>query len=119
MADLVFAGLERLVKGKRFIIGGDWNNSRMFDMTMRKPGQPPISTAFFTRAQDAGWFECHGSKNEEQSFTGDKAQRPYQLDHVFCDAKTAEKMRDCSVRLDWLARELSDHAPVVAEFAWA
>ncbi len=118
-ADLFFAAISPLVEHERFLVGGDWNNSRLFDLdpTLRKPGQPPFAAMFFTRACDAGWFECHGSKNEERSFL-DLKKRPHQLDHLFCDKKTAEKMEGCFVRADWVAPELSDHAPMVTDFLW-
>jgi len=117
--DLFFVELAQLVKGHRFIIGGDWNNSRLFDLdrNLRKRGQPPFATMFFTRAQDAGWCECHGLKNEERSYLNPRS-RPHQLDHLFCDKVTYEKLDDCSVRADWVVFELSDHAPLVTDFKW-
>ena len=116
---MFFAALAPLVKHWRFFVGGDWNNSRLFDLDdgLRKRGQPPFSTMFFTRARDAGWFECHGNKNEERSFL-DFTKKPHQLDHLFCDSRTGELMVDCCVRADWVAPELSDHAPMVTDFRW-
>lgn len=117
--DLFFAAIAAEVKGQRFLVGGDWNNSRLFDLDrgLRKQGQPPFSTMFFTRAFDAGWKECHGDKNEEQSYF--KADTlPYQLDHLSCDQKTFKQKVDCSVRADWIVHELSDHAPLVTNFIW-
>ena len=117
--DLFFSAISPLVEGKRFLVGGDWNNSRLFDLDpkLRKRGQPPFATMFFTRARDAGWFECHGTKNEERSFL-DPKKLPHQLDHLFCDNRTARTMVDCSVRADWVLRELSDHAAMVTDFQW-
>jgi hypothetical protein len=117
--DLFFAEIKALVKGHRFIVGGDLNNSRLFDLdpNLRKRGQLPFSTMFFTRARDAGWFECHGQKNEERSYLHPRS-RPYQLDHLFCDKVTYEHITDCSVRADWIAYELSDHAPLVTDFKY-
>jgi endonuclease/exonuclease/phosphatase family metal-dependent hydrolase len=113
--DLFFAAMKPLVEGRRFVIGGDWNNSRLFDED-RKPGELPFATMFFTRARAAGWVDCHSGKNEERSYLGGK--RPHQLDHVFCDSKTAEAVTECSVRLDWVTPELSDHAAVVTDLRW-
>lgn len=113
--DLFFVGIERFVSGHRFLVGGDWNNSRLFDQD-RKPGQLPVATMFFTRAKHAGWVDCHGHKNEERSYLGGK--RPHQLDHLFCDTKTARRLVDSHVRLDWLTPELSDHAPLVTDLEW-
>jgi endonuclease/exonuclease/phosphatase family metal-dependent hydrolase len=117
--DLFFAAISSLVECKRFLVGGDWNNSRLFDLDpkLRKRGQPPFATMFFTRARDAGWFECHGSKNEERSYLNPRVL-PHQLDHLFCDTKTAKKMTECSIKADWPAPELSDHAPMVTDFRW-
>jgi endonuclease/exonuclease/phosphatase family metal-dependent hydrolase len=117
--DLFFAAIESVVKGQRFLVGGDWNNSRLFDLDpqLRKRGQSPFSTMFFTRAFDAGWRECHGDKNEERSYL--KANSlPYQLDHLFCDQKTFKQRVNCRVRADWIVHELSDHAPLVTDFNW-
>ncbi len=118
--DLFFAAISPLVKGKRFLVGGDWNNSRLFDrdQNLRKHGQLPFSTMFFTRAQDAGWFECHGKQNEERSYLNHRSL-PHQLDHLFCDRKTGLKMASCSIKNEWPAAELSDHAPMVTDFIWA
>jgi exonuclease III len=111
--DLFFAVIASAVKRQRFIVGGDWNNSRLFDFDRK--GKLPTATMFFTRARGAGWFDCHGQKNEERSFL-DYSKRPHQLDHLFCDRKTFEKMVDCNVRVDWVVHELSDHAPLVTNF---
>ena len=62
-------------------------------------------------------MDMHGDKEEERTFLK-KGTRPYQLDHVFCDARTARKLRSCDVRADPPVPELSDHAPVVTEFDW-
>ena len=66
--DLVFRALSDAVAGRRFIVGGDWNNSRLFDSdpSLRKKGMLPVSTMFFTRAQDHGWVECRRGQNEER-----------------------------------------------------
>ncbi len=117
--DLIFDVINKAVKGRRFIVGGDWNNSRLFDFdpNLRKRGQLPFSTMFFTRANDAGWCECHGMKNEERSYLNPRS-RPHQLDHLFCDKVTYRNMVDSSVRADWIVYELSDHAPLVTDFKW-
>jgi endonuclease/exonuclease/phosphatase family metal-dependent hydrolase len=118
--DLFFTEIASVVKGHRFIVGGDWNNSRLFDLdpNFRKRAQLPFSTMFFTRARDTGWFECHGNKNEERSYLNPRSH-PHQLDHLFCDKKTYSQMVDCTVRADWIVHELSDHAPLVTDFKWA
>jgi endonuclease/exonuclease/phosphatase family metal-dependent hydrolase len=67
-------------------------------------------------ARDAGWFECHGHKNEERSFLISKP--PHQLDHLFCDRRMGENMVDCRVRAEWMTPELSDHPPMITDFKW-
>lgn len=118
--DLFFKAIASEVRDNRFMVGGDWNNSRLFDLDpqLRKQGQLPFATMFFTRARDSGWFECHGNKNEERSYLKPNT-RPHQLDHLFCDQKTYNQMIDSNVRSDWVVYELSDHAPLVTDFNWA
>ena len=115
-SDFAYAAIERNIsQGSCFIVGGDWNTGRFFDHSPH--WDPPIGTAFFVRARQNGWFDCHDwlGKREEQSYFR-KDSGPYQLDHVFCDRRTAGRLRDCHVRAEATAIELSDHAPLVVEF---
>ena len=115
--DLAFHAIAELTDGTRFIIAGDWNNSRLCDLhpTYRKRGRLPASTLFFTRAMDRGWHDCHGHKNDERSFLVE-GTLPLQLDHMFCDRKTGERLIDCSVLSIDVLSEISDHAPLIADF---
>jgi hypothetical protein len=80
--DSVFAGLEGLVQDRQFIIAGDWNTARLFDSSL--PGT--AGAEFFARARERGWFECVWEKLGEEVQTWFRAgNRPYQLDHAFCD----------------------------------
>jgi endonuclease/exonuclease/phosphatase family metal-dependent hydrolase len=117
--DLFFSVIASMVSGGPFLVGGDWNNSRLFDLdaNLRRKGQLPFGAMFFTRARDAGWYECHGAKNEERSYLKPNS-RPHQLDHLFCDKATYGHMQECNVRTEWIAEEISDHAPLVTDFSW-
>jgi hypothetical protein len=108
--DVAFDALARLVEGQRFIVGGDWNNARLFDEG--RPGEP-VASMFFTRASDRGWFECHQG-DEEQTWLRPN-NKPYQLDHIFTDSETARTVTACFAANGWPASELSDHAPLVTE----
>lgn len=104
--DFAFVALERLVRGGRFVVAGDWNTSRGF------PGGPE----FFQRADERGWAECHSGPEEQSYFK--KGCGPYQLDHGFCDAETAGALKTCYVRANDLPKSLSDHVPLIMEFEW-
>jgi endonuclease/exonuclease/phosphatase family metal-dependent hydrolase len=110
--DVIFHALNR-VKGGRFIIGGDWNCSRLFD----RDKNVPTNALFFSRAYASNWIELLGKVNEERSFfrTGNL---PYQLDHVFVDRKTERAVKSRSVWADASALEVSDHAPIVADIVF-
>jgi endonuclease/exonuclease/phosphatase family metal-dependent hydrolase len=114
--DVIFHALDRPMSGGRFLVGGDWNQSRLFDDG--KPTDQWTATRFFTRAAEAGWFEGGLEHDEDQSWLrpGDK---PFQLDYVFFDRDTSAHLDQCWVRREWISAELSDHAPVVADFTWA
>jgi endonuclease/exonuclease/phosphatase (EEP) superfamily protein YafD len=112
--DLAFHGLAQLIDGP-FIIGGDWNTSRLFDDDAKHAG---AGSAFFDRAERQGWVEClwqmHG---EEQRTWFRQGDRSFQLDHLFCDSELAELLTACNVLTDAVTEtRLSDHAPVLAEF---
>lgn len=112
-SDLAFEALDRyLTKGQRFLIGGDWNTARLFDNFST---YPPTGTAFFVRARERGWHDCHGEENEERTLLK-PGTRPYQLDHMFCDRQAAKKLASCRVLGEPEIAELSDHAPLVAHF---
>jgi endonuclease/exonuclease/phosphatase family metal-dependent hydrolase len=105
--DLAFTALDHLVKGQRFIVTGDWNTCRQFSGGKQ----------FFARAEKRKWVECHRPPEEQSYFR--KGCRPLQLDHVFCDPETARAIRSCHILVDDTVRELSDHAPLVADFVAA
>jgi hypothetical protein len=93
-SDLAFDSVDRQVRGQRFIVGGDWNNARLFDTTV--PRFKGTSAQFFRRCAEREWFECHQAKGEVRTFLPE-GSHPYQLDHVFCDVATSKEMLDCAV----------------------
>jgi hypothetical protein len=120
--DFVFAGLEQLVHGRRFLVAGDWNVARSVDD--RYPGSP--GSEFFRRTEERGWFECLPEGGQEvQTWFGGGA--PYQDDHAFCDpdlrgrlskvwvaAEAASDLRLSHPRAaDHRLRHPNDHRPVV------
>jgi endonuclease/exonuclease/phosphatase family metal-dependent hydrolase len=107
--DVIFRALDD-VKGDRFIIGGDWNLSRLFD----RDKVVPTNAMFFSRAVQSKWVEVLGKANEERSFFRD-GNLPYQLDHVFSDRKTDDAVKSGAVWADETALEISDHAPIVID----
>jgi len=121
--DLAFAAIEELPKEAGFIVGGDWNTARLFDTVYPEgaEGSPMAGAAFFTRATEHGWVETMRQKWPEEIPTYLKAGTAgYELDHLFTDAALAGRFEGCDVvsEVDGVpAADVSDHAPVVAEFA--
>lgn len=111
--DVAFHALHRNTAGGRFFIGGDWNTSRLWDAAGRDG--KITNTLFFSRAAKAGWWECAADTNDERSFLR-SGTRPHQLDHLFCDPTTGATMTDCGVQHHGLVEEITDHAPLVADF---
>ena len=111
--DVIYEALRRTCAGHRFIVGGDLNTSRLFDSSS---GTGKITNAlFFSRAAKAGWHDCHGELAEERSYLK-PGTRPFQLDHLFCDKKTAKSLTTCRVDAGGGVEEMSDHAPLIADF---
>lgn len=98
-----------------FLIGGDWNTARLFDVTY--PDSAPSGQEFFDTTASLGWTELHRRMHvrEQQTYI-DPASAPYQLDHLFSEAALANRMTRCDVFDGNLLREVSDHLPLVADF---
>lgn len=112
--DVAFHALARNLDSRRFIVGGDWNNARLFDDGQ---GGEPVAAMFFSRAERYGWCECHRGPEERTWLNPD--HRPLQLDHLFADRESASRVSACFAANGWPAAELSDHAPLVADLGWA
>ena len=103
--------------GERFLVSGDWNVSPdLWDE------HHPASHEheFFDRARGDGWVDCYRRFHDVEGQTWfRKGNRPYQMDHAFCDPRTASTMTRCDI--DPYAAEslkLSDHAPLVMTLAY-
>jgi len=96
-----------------FIISGDWNTARLFDKTMGGTA----CAEFFAMRTDNGWYESLRKfyADEVQTFLAPKG-KPYELDHMFTDSALYEKLVSCEVMRSEMSDDLSDHAPIVANF---
>jgi hypothetical protein len=112
--DVVFASLEEIVRDRQFIIAGDWNTARLFDSS--SPGT--AGAEFFARARERGWFECVWENRGEEVQTWFRpGNRPYQLDHAFCDPARGDRLQRVRVATDATTDlGLSDHAPLILDF---
>ena len=114
------ADLERLVellratlRGRRVLVGGDFNAARRFDAVYG--GQK--HQRFFTAMERAGFHEAHWGVHgrEVQSFWGRQTKESYQDDHFFLSSEWQARVRSCDVVDNESVRRLSDHGPVVLE----
>lgn len=114
--DLVVGALEPLTAGGNFIVGGDWNEARLWDQTT--PQHAPGSQQFFEGRAEAGWFDAlrKHSPDEVRTYL-DRASAPYELDHVFVDATQYGQLTASRPLSEEMLTELSDHAPLVLDFA--
>jgi exonuclease III len=117
--DLAASALRPWVDGARFVVGGDWNNARLFDVVYPTgaEGAAGASADFFAIREQWGWSESLRKFQAEEVQTYlDSLSHPYELDHLFTDKVMDGRLIRCEVLNDTLVRELSDHAPVIAEF---
>jgi endonuclease/exonuclease/phosphatase family metal-dependent hydrolase len=114
---LLIEALIKVTTGRRFVVGGDLNAARHWDMVYG--GR--THTEFFKTLTDRGFHDCHWAQHgrEIQSFWGHQAREPYQCDHIFTDRTTAERghVRDCIVVDNPEVRALSDHGPLRLQLA--
>ena len=97
-----------------FIVGGDWNVSpELWDAHHRNS----YEREFFERAAADGWVDCYRRFHDVEGQTWfRKNNRPYQMEHVFCDPKTADQIRSCEIEpFPAASLAVSDHAAVVLE----
>ena len=108
--DVLFHFLRPML-GERVLVGGDFNASRLLDITLGERG----NNEFFDRIRDEGFVSLHRlfhDADERTYFKSDKA--PHQLDYVYADAPIALYCRDCKVAQ---SNEYSDHAAIVVDLA--
>jgi exonuclease III len=113
--DFAAACLRSAVDGHRFVVGGDWNIARLFDLVYA--GHWPVAgQEFFDRAAQWGWRESLRKFHPDEVRTYlHPGCRPYELDHLFTDDQLHRRMTRCDAIDDGLVRELSDHAPLIAD----
>lgn len=118
--DLAVAALTPWLEGRPFIVGGDWNNALLFDTTypLGAEGGPMASAEFFANRSSSDWHHALRKFHPDEVRTYlDPASAPYELDHVFTDKSLHERLNACAVVDAPGLGELSDHAPLIAEFA--
>jgi exonuclease III len=117
--DLAVAALTPWVRNQRFIVGGDWNTAVLFDSNYPAgaEGGPGASAEFFANRAAGGWHHALRKfcPTEVRTYL-DPASGPYELDHIFTDPDFHARLTGCRVVDDAVISELSDHAPLVAEF---
>ena len=114
--DVAYVTYRELGRGRRFIVGGDWNISR----DLWRIYHPRSHDAdFFARAADDGWVDCYRRLHKHEGQTWFRVGNlPYQFDHVFCDGTTAALMKSCEIDPHPAScLRLSDHAPLKVDFA--
>jgi exonuclease III len=119
-SDLLAAVLEPWVAGRRFLVGGDWNTSPLFDTDYPNTrwGKAKASTEFFERRKRSGWCDTMRRFHDTEIRTYlDPSTGPREIDRVFTDPETYNRLVACHVLVDVAVTELSDHAPLVVDIA--
>jgi len=102
-----------ILEQKQFVLGGDLNSGHLFDTVYRYSN----NKIMFDNLRQQGYIDLRlaHSDSEQQTYFK-KNNGPYQLDHLFGDATTADRTTRWEV-LSHVARdlELSDHAPLIVE----
>jgi endonuclease/exonuclease/phosphatase family metal-dependent hydrolase len=112
--DAIFAALAPLVEGRRFILAGDWNTARR----QRTERESRAGEEFFERVRRAGWHDCTWEKLDGEIRTWFGPGAIQQDDYVFTDQTLGERVERVWVAADAVdERHLSDHAPLIVEFA--
>jgi exonuclease III len=119
--DVAFAALDALPKESGFVFAGDWNTARRFDETYPDGGAESGASGaeFFVRAAERGWSETMRAEYTDEVPTFLRQGQPYENDHIFTDARLHARLSKCKViyEVDGSpAVQLSDHAPIVADF---
>lgn len=106
--DVLFFFL-RPTLGSRFLVGGDFNASRLLDVTLGDRGNNEL----FDRIADEGFVSLHRLFHDADEQTFFQLRRaPHQLDYLYADTPVAKYASACTVHP---AMDFSDHAPMLAE----
>lgn len=113
--DMAAAALLPLTRSGSFVIGGDWNVALLFDANY--PSTAPASAEFFEARARANWHHALRKFSEQEVRTYlDPQSDGYELDHLFTDQGLHEALSRCAVPGDPSLSQLSDHAPLIADF---
>jgi hypothetical protein len=104
--DVAAHGIRELAGEGPFLVGGDWNNARLFDQTMTQFGG--ASARFFAQLESWGWQESMRAFYDVEVQTYfDERSASYQLDHVFTSKHIGDRLVACDVLAVQQLRELS------------
>jgi endonuclease/exonuclease/phosphatase family metal-dependent hydrolase len=111
LLDVLFFFLRRRIEGTQFLIGGDFNYSRLFDVPVNRG-----NTEFFERTEGEGFMSLHRKfRNHDDQTYFKPGLRPHQLDYLLADPITLNRCTSCRV-IDYAeVHEFSDHAPMLAQ----
>jgi endonuclease/exonuclease/phosphatase family metal-dependent hydrolase len=122
VTELVWAALldARIDEQPPWIIGGDFNTSETFDYLW--PGGPHGNLEVLERMRALGLTECLRHKNGGPlpTFRNPRdGKLIHQIDHLFVPNRVATSLLSCTTadRNRVFGPSLSDHLPIVAEFA--
>lgn len=121
VADLLYAAMAHHRAGAgNWVIGGDFNNTcETFDLWR---GGPRGHREYLDRMADSGFLEClrHSQGGLTPTYRKPGSSAPKgQLDHCFASTRIAQRLCSCSTSAPELVfgTELSDHLPIIADFA--
>jgi exonuclease III len=102
-----------LLRGRRFLAGGDLNSALLFDDVYRNSW----NSILFANLREAGFIDLRERHLPTEQRTYFKAGKgPYQLDHVFGDPTTESHVKSWRVATQVAEQyDLSDHAAILIE----
>ncbi len=120
--NLILNEIAKLAEGKELVIGGDFNMP-VSDWCKSEIKSTKRDLAVRTRlANEFGLINCWQSANPELEpqqtlrWTGNRTI-PFHIDGIFVPKTWLERLQSCTILSGQEWDELSDHNPVIAEFA--
>lgn len=112
---IMFHALEEILSGKSFLVGGDFNAARLMDDFSWMAGG---NSEFFDSIETKGFNSTLQKFHEGEVQTYFKRNNnPYQLDHLYCSGDLVDGIKRCDViEHPVTILDLSDHAPIIAEW---
>jgi exonuclease III len=118
--DLILADVSAATRGRRFVIGGDFNAALRYDLFHRYSSVGSGYTRWFMKARDAGWRAAHPKFHSGEERTLFRKGLPegenHQVDHLFTDDTTWDQLTRCDVLHVPYLNEFTDHAPLAMEW---